>query len=112
MTVSALQLLHDVLNDDLDAAIRAGLMDYIPLPEHTELDPRLPQRLVQAQQQLQRAWAARQRYQARQARLQRLAQARLEKRTPSISTVTAKPALPAAALHALLRAKQRAAVSS
>ncbi|MBU2048565.1 MAG: hypothetical protein KKH61_06270, partial [Gammaproteobacteria bacterium] len=61
-TASPAQLLALVLDDQWDAALAAGLMDYVPQPGDEALrpdHPDLPQRLQHAQQQLQRAWAAR-----------------------------------------------------
>ncbi|MGH8087350.1 MAG: hypothetical protein ACREPC_03685, partial [Stenotrophomonas sp.] len=68
------RLLMLVLDDDLDAALAAGLMDYAPSPVDTHLlpdHPELPARLLQAQQQVQRAWDARTRYRQRAQRLAR-----------------------------------------
>jgi len=53
-SASPRQLLQYVLDDNLDAAIDAGLMDYAPQPGDATLDPQhpdLPQRLAQAQPQ-------------------------------------------------------------
>jgi len=112
MPVSPLLLLRYVLDDDLDTAIAAGLMDYRFAAEHRHLEPncpQLPQLLVQAQQRLAKAWAARERYRARQARLQRRALQQQHQRAPVSVAVAAKPALPAAAAAILARAKARAA---
>jgi len=109
------RLLRLVLADDLDAALAAGLMDYVPgpgddavLPGH----PDLPARLLQAQQQLQRAWAARARYRARAQRLARRAAEREARRAPPAAAAERKPALPPAAAAILARAKARAAGSA
>ena len=105
------QLLQFVLDDDLDAALRAGLMDYLPQPGDALLDPaypQLPQQLQLAQQQLRTAWAARERYRARAARLERRAAERQARRAPP-PTADSKPALPSAAAAILARAKARAA---
>jgi len=114
-SASPLQLLHYVLDDDLDSAISAGLMDYYAQPDHAHLDahwPQLPQLLLQAQQRLAKAWAARQRYRARQARLQHRAQQRqLQRASVSPAVVSNKPVLPTAAAAILARAKARAAAS-
>ena len=59
----------------MDYVARAG--DEQPLPGH----PDLPQRLCQAQQQLQAAWAARERYRARTVRLARREAERDARRT-------------------------------
>ncbi|UYK86256.1 hypothetical protein NG827_07575 [Xanthomonas sacchari] len=115
-----LQLLRWILDDDLDAAIDGGLMDYRGTdPEDDRLDPAHPQlraQVLAAQQRLRDAWAARARYRARSARLERRANARQARRaaaTPIASTSTtaapSAPALPAAAAAILARAKARAA---
>lgn len=97
--------------DDLDGALQAGLMDYVAgaddarlLPDH----PELPARLLQAQLQLQRGWAARERFRARAVRLARREAERDARRTP-LPAPDVKPALPAAAAAILARAKARAA---
>ncbi|MGE8281658.1 MAG: hypothetical protein ACN6O2_14650 [Stenotrophomonas sp.] len=105
------QLLQLILDDDLDAALRAGLMEYQPQPDHAQLDtayPDLPQRLQHAQQQLHTAWAARERHRARAARLARRAAEREARRAPPPAP-DSKPALPSAAAAILARAKARAA---
>lgn len=96
--------------DDLDGALQAGLMDYVAnegdtheVPGH----PELPEVLSQARQQLQRAWAARDRYRARAVRLARRDAERDARRTPRPAP-DVKPALPAAAAAILARAKARA----
>lgn len=106
------RLLLLVLDDDLDAALAAGLMDYTPSPGDDVLlpaHPDLPVRLLQAQAQLQRAWAARERYHARVQRLARRAAEREARRAPPAPTPELKPALPPAAAAILARAKARAA---
>ncbi|WP_043085462.1 hypothetical protein, partial [Xanthomonas sp. SHU 308] len=79
-----LQLLRWILDDDLDAAIDGGLMDYRGTdPEDDRLDPAHPQlraQVLAAQQRLRDAWAARARYRARSARLERRANARQARR--------------------------------
>ncbi|MCW0402524.1 hypothetical protein [Xanthomonas sacchari] len=115
-----LQLLRWILDDDLDAAIDGGLMDYRGTdPEDDRLDPAHPQlraQVLAAQQRLRDAWAARARYRARSARLERRANARQARRAAttaiaSTSTTAAPsaPALPAAAAAILARAKAKAA---
>jgi hypothetical protein len=106
------RLLLLVLDDDLDAALAAGLMDYVPSPGDGALQaghPDLPARLLHAQQQLQRAWAARERYRQRTQRLARRAAERDARRAPAAPTPDLKPALPPAAAAILARAKARAA---
>ncbi|MBO9827246.1 hypothetical protein J7373_03180 [Xanthomonas sp. A2111] len=116
---SPLQLLRWILDDDLDAAIDGGLMDYPGTdPGDDALDPAHPHlraQLLAAQQRLRDAWAARARYRARTARLQRRANARQARRaaaTPTASTTAtpSAPALPAAAAAILARAKAKAAL--
>lgn len=105
------QLLQLLLDDDIDAALRGGLMAYQPAPDDALLAagyPDLPERLQQAQQRLRRAWAARERYQARAARLARRAAEREARRAPPV-TPDRKPALPPAAAAILARAKAKAA---
>lgn|GEM_PF-183625 len=106
------RLLAWVLADDLDAALAAGLMDYAPSPgDETVLPghPDLPDRLLQAQRQLQRAWDARDRYRARERRLARRAAEREARRAPPAPTPDLKPALPPAAAAILARARAKAA---
>ncbi|WP_025875368.1 hypothetical protein [Stenotrophomonas indicatrix] len=97
--------------DDPDGALQAGLMDYVVLPGDERLlpdHPDLPDRLCQMQLQLQRAWAARERFRARAVRLARREAERDARRTPAPAP-DVKPALPAAAAAILARAKARAA---
>ncbi|GAE60764.1 hypothetical protein XPN_2670 [Xanthomonas arboricola pv. pruni MAFF 301427] len=82
----ALQLFDCVHADDLDRALALGLMEYRPDPRDDLLDPACPQLsavLLAAQQRLRDAWAARDRYRARAARLQRRAAERDARRTPA-----------------------------
>ncbi len=102
------QLLHLVANDDLDAAVQAGLMDYAPDPAQPGLDASQSQLLLDAQQRLRQAWAARARHRARDARLARRAAERDARRAPPPAP-DSKPALPSAAAAILARAKARAA---
>ncbi|WP_282270949.1 hypothetical protein [Stenotrophomonas sp. PS02298] len=105
------QLLQFVLDDDLDTALHAGLMEYLPQPGDELLDPaqpQLPRLLTQAQQQLRTAWAARERHRARAARLERRDAERQARRAPP-PAADSKPALPSAAAAILARAKARAA---
>ena len=105
--------LHAQLADgDLDAAIETGLMDFRPCAcagDATAV-------VMQAQQRLRAAWAARERYRQRQARLARRAEER-EARRVKVSDVTdnvqtPRPALPTAAAAILARAKAKAAERS
>ncbi|MCW0370732.1 hypothetical protein [Xanthomonas sacchari] len=117
-----LQLLRWILDDDLDAAIDGGLMDYRGTdPDDDRLDPAHPQlraQVLAAQQRLRDAWAARARYRARSVRLERRANARQARRAAAIPTTSSAasttaapsaPALPAAAAAILARAKAKAA---
>lgn len=106
------RLLLLVLDDDLDAALAAGLMDYVPGPGDAALLPGQPQlasRLQQAQRQLRQAWAARERHQQRAQRLARRAAEREARRAPAAPTPALIPALPPAAAAILARAKAKAA---
>jgi len=106
-SASPRQLLQYVLDDDIDAALEAGLMDYVPQPGDTALDPRLPQLLQDTQQRLREAWAARGRHRARAVRLARRAAESEARRAPPPAP-DRKPALPPAAAAILARAKAKA----
>ena len=97
-------LLAQVEADDLDAALDAGLMEFIPCPS---CDAEAATKLLEAQRKLTRALAARERYRTRGARLARIAAEREARRAPVI--VQKKPALPPAAAAILARAKAKAA---
>lgn len=99
--IRLLQLLQE---DDVDAAIEAGLMHYVPCPA---CDLALAAELSGTQQKLSRAWAARDRYLARNARLARRVAEREAKRAPVFAE--RKSPLPPAAAAILARAKARAA---
>jgi hypothetical protein len=99
--------------DAWDAAIDAGLMEF-PTTPCTRCPADRLARIVSAQQQLQVAWDARERYRARQARLQRRAdartRARLQRSDPAPSAaLPTPPGLPPAVAAALARAKAKAA---
>ena len=103
-----LQLFERVLADDLDGALALGLMEYCP-EQHDAVDPAVTATLLAAQQRLQTAWAARQRYQARTARLQRRAAERDARRAPAPTPAQpAAPALPPLAAAILAREKAKA----
>ncbi|MBB5883223.1 hypothetical protein DYQ93_01270 [Xanthomonas sp. LMG 8992] len=119
-SATPLQLLRWILDDDLDAAIDGGLMDYRGTDRGDDrLDPAHPQlraQLLAAQQRLRDAWDARARYRARTARLERRAAARQARRAPAIpaamttiAPAASAPALPAVAAAILARAKAKAA---
>lgn len=99
-----IRLLHLLREDDVDAAIEAGLMRHVPCPD---CDPELATKLIDAQQALSRAWAARDRYLARNARLAWRTAERNARRAPVIAE--RESALPPAAAAILARAKARAA---
>ncbi|WP_269790473.1 hypothetical protein [Stenotrophomonas sp. Iso1] len=108
VSASPQQLLQFVIDDDLDAAVRAGLMEYTESLGETELLPEQSQQLLDVQQRLRTAWAARERHRARDARLARRAAEREARRAPP-PVADSKPALPSAAAAILARAKARAA---
>jgi hypothetical protein len=93
--------------DDLD---RALTLDSVPCPR---CSVECRHRVEEARDARVRALAARERYRARQARLQRRAQERATARAisaaPTGAVQEAKPGLPSAAAAALARAKARAA---
>ena len=96
-------------DDDVDAAIALGLLDAASCDTCT---PDCRAALMQARDSRLRAFAARERFRARNARLQRRAEARAAARVPTPVPENAqseKPALPPAAAAALARAKAKAA---
>ncbi len=96
-----------VAADDLDLAIELGLLDHAPCAHCAPACVALPQRARDARL---RALAARERYRARQARLERRNEALQTKRMAAAPAAAAKAAgLPTAAAAALARAKARAA---
>ena len=99
-----LLLLHHLQSDDIDAAIEAGLMHYLPCPT---CERALAVELDKARQKLSAAWAARDRYLARNARLARRVAEREAKRASAIPE--RKSALPAGAAAILARATAKAA---
>jgi len=113
-------LLHLLRTGDVDAAIDAGLMQ-LPPAALAAVDEAERAMLTQARQRLTAAWAARERFRARQARLQRRQRERQSRRAavaaPGAGDVdvgnapvpSVRPALPAAAAAALARARSRAA---
>lgn len=135
--VRAMRILTLLRDDDLDAAIDAGLAAFVPLTELDGPDNRI---LVEARDRLLAAWAARERYRARARRLARLERRAAERRraqalpaearAAAVAPPTghgeraedtgaaprgeagtappARPALPAAAAAALARARARA----
>ena len=93
--------------DDLDGALQDGLMAYRARPGDSATPMQIAQ-ITAAQQQVQRAWEARERYRARTVRLARRAAERDARRTPPPAP-DRRAALPAAAAAILARAKARAA---
>ena len=96
--------------DDVDGAIEAGLLDRTIACAGCDSECR--ERLDEARTARITALAARERYRARNARLERRARERAEKRVaPPVSDVaTPTPsALPSAAAAALARAREKAA---
>ena len=90
--------------DDIDAAIEAGLMRFAACPA---CEPAVTARVIAEQKRLATAWAARDRYLARKARLTRRAEERDARRAQQLPE--RKSALPAAAAAILARAKAKAA---
>lgn len=95
--------------DDLDRAIQLGLLETSPCEA---CDAGCRARVAAALDARRRALAARDRYRARQARLQRRVEERAAARTAAAPAAAAREAtapLPSAAAAALARAKARAA---
>ncbi len=94
--------------DALDAAIDAGLMTYAPCAACDAATLAAAQDtacIVATQQRLASAWAARQRYRERTARLARRAAQREARRKPAQATAQATASLPPAAAAILARVK-------
>lgn len=106
------RMLTRLLADDaIDAALDAGLMGWLPCPGECA-DPAYVEAITRAQVRLRTAWAARERYRQRAARLARRAAERETRRIaaqPSGPAVPVRPALPAAAAAVLERARAKAA---
>lgn len=103
------RLLQLLCADDLDGAIQAGLMTCDPALAATASDRAT---IASARNTLADAWAARDRYHARTARLARRKAAREASRTAGAASRTGASGLPAAAAAALARAKAKAAIKS
>ena len=102
-----LQLSQLIEADEIDAALRAGLMAFAPCPVCDSVQAAT---LLATQQRLHNAWAARERYRARNARLALRAAEREAARTPAPSPAAMKAAaLPPAAADVLARALAKAA---
>lgn len=111
---SALLLFEQVSADDVDAAIENGLMEFVDCPACRAGDPdyaAMADVLVATRDRLAQAWAARERYRARNARLSRRAAERDARRTAA-ANAGKRPSLPAAAAAILARAKAKAAERS
>ncbi|MBS0217328.1 MAG: hypothetical protein JSR63_04000 [Proteobacteria bacterium] len=96
---------------DVDAALDAGLMEMAGSGrlDHADLSSADRERILAAAAKLRFAWDARERYRARQQRLDDRARKRDARRTHAPSADGAvKPALPAAAANALAKALARA----
>ena len=103
---NAASRLADLLADDaVDAALEAGLMQFIAC---ASCDARCAERIDAAKLKLAAAWAARDRHRARSARLARIAAEREARRTPPPAAEKAA-ALPASAAAILARVKARTA---
>ena len=102
--VQALRLSRWVDADEMDAAIEAGLMAFEPC---ASCDAPSVASLLATRQKLAIAWAARDRYVARNARLARIAAERDARRAPI--QVEKKTSLPPSVAAVLARAKARAA---
>src|SRR5690606_10097982 len=115
---TARRILALLRDDDADAAIAAGPPAFAPLPSLADAENAA---LAGARDRLLAAWAARDRYRARAARLERLAEERRRAREARAAAAPAgasggaateaparRPALPAAAAEALARARARA----
>jgi hypothetical protein len=103
------RLLRLLRMDDLDGAIDAGLMT-CDLALAGNASDRAA--IASARNRLADAWAARDRYRARSARLARRKAEREAERAAGAASRTGTSGLPAAAAAALARAKAKAATKS
>jgi hypothetical protein len=103
--VDGAHLVALILDDELDAALEAGLMEFVDDPA---LAPAARGLILAMQRRLREAWDARERYRARGARLARRKAVRDGRRGAAPVAAAGKPALPPAAAAALARAKARA----
>jgi hypothetical protein len=99
-----------LLEDDLDRALMLGLREVTACES---CDPACTTALLAARDARVRALAARDRFRAREARLERRRQERAERRAGAAASGNraTTPPLPAAAAAALARAKAKAATS-
>ena len=111
-SIDLLAIARALREDDVDAAMRLGLLDWEG--EATSLgDTPLSEadiaRLLRVRDERLVALAARDRYRARNARLQRLRDERRQRQTESVTTgASGPPALAGAAAAALARALAKA----
>jgi hypothetical protein len=106
-------LLRSLQEDDVDAAIEGGLMRFVACA-CCDIPAAACTAILDAQSRLATAWAARDRYRVREARLARRAAQRVAKRPGAAAEgaamkAKAASALPPAAAAALARAKAKAA---
>lgn len=109
---TAIGLWRLLCDDNIDAAIEAGLMRFDPSAVVDADVPRIAEAIagiVAMQARLKQAWAARERHRARDARLQRRDAERAARRAPPVAAAGVPASLPPAAAAALARAKARAA---
>ena len=106
---------HDVVaalhRGDVDAALESGLMELASGDDLDRADVSADDRaaILAAAAKLRFAWDARERYRARQQRLDERARKREARRThASLDNTAAKPAFSAAAANALAKALARA----
>lgn len=107
--------MHEVIaalqRGDVDAALDAGLMELAGCNDLDRTDVSTDDRttILAAAAKLRFTWNARERYRARQQRLDERARKREARRThASLDNTAVKPALPAAAANALAKALARA----
>ncbi|HSX64615.1 MAG TPA: hypothetical protein VLF15_07800 [Pseudoxanthomonas sp.] len=103
-------LFQQVSANDLDAAIENGLMQFVDCAACRASDPdyaAMADVLAAVRGRLSQAWAARDRYRARNSRLARRVAERETRRTAV--NVEKQSSLPAAAAAVLARAKAKAA---
>ncbi|KAF1718951.1 hypothetical protein [Pseudoxanthomonas wuyuanensis] len=103
-------LFGQISADDIDAALESGLMDFVDCAACRAGDPdyaAMADVLTATRERLAQAWAARDRYRARNARLARRAAERDARRTAA--DAGKRSSLPAAAAAILARAKAKAA---
>lgn len=103
-TTAALAAL--ITANQIDAAIEAGLLTWHPAPSD---EPAHAEQVLRARNQLEAAWAARDRYRARAVRLRRREVERQARRAPAPVSTDSPPPLPTSVADILARAKARAA---